>query len=45
MSFLYIHSVAVNLGGNMSWKDYLQEVYYDPNNAGSFAGPDKYSGL
>ena len=25
----------------MSWKNYLQEVYYDPNNAGSFAGPDK----
>ena len=25
----------------MSWKDYLQEVYYDPNNAGNFAGPDK----
>lgn len=25
----------------MSWKEYLTDVYYDPNNSGSFAGPDK----
>lgn len=25
----------------MSWEDYLQEVYYNPQNAGSFLGPDK----
>lgn len=25
----------------MFWEDYLQEVYYNPQNAGSFLGPDK----
>ena len=25
----------------MSWEDYLQEIYYNPANAGSFGGPDK----
>lgn len=25
----------------MSWENYLQEIYYNPENAGSFSGPDK----
>lgn len=25
----------------MSWEDYLEQVYYNPVNAGSFSGPDK----
>ena len=27
----------------MSWEDYLSKVYYAPQNAGSFSGPDKLS--
>lgn len=26
---------------NMSWEDYLAQIYYDPSAAGSFTGVDK----
>jgi hypothetical protein len=35
-----LHFKVVNARRNMSWEDYLKQVYYDPVNAGSFSGPD-----
>lgn len=26
----------------MSWEDFLAKIYYDPVNAGSFFGPEKF---
>ena len=28
----------------MSWEDYLEQIYYNPSNAGSYSGPDKFFG-
>lgn len=38
---LHIYFPAVDRRGNMSWENYLHKIYYNPNNAGSFLGPDK----
>lgn len=39
--FIVLHFTDGIQRRNMSWEDYLEQVYYNPVNAGSFSGPDK----
>lgn len=46
-NFLDIHKrwegIEVSSGNAMTYKDYLKNIYYDPNHPGSYSGLDKLS--